>query len=462
MAFSRRPWIRKPTGTIRAAFPRIRKPARTIGAAVPRIRKPPRTIRAAFPRIRKPAPTIRLRLTALYGAVFLVTGVVLLTIGYALVRHNVDAGDFRAELRKLGLTPPPGAPFFGRPLAFAPGSPEANVVAAVRAQLRSDALHRLVVEYLVALGVMTMISVAAGWLLAGRALRPLREITGTARRVSGENLGERIALSGPADELKELADTFDGMLARLDRAFAGQRHFVGNASHELRTPLTVMRTEVEVALADPHASTEELRRMGETVRDTVDRCEQLIEGLLTLARSEMAIEREEPVDVAALAGDCMTDLHVRARNAQVQLQDELEAAWTRGDPRLLERMITNLLDNAILHNVPGGYAEVASYAAGDRVVLTVRNGGHPIDPSDAQTLTEPFRRLDRAHGGFGLGLSIVRSVAQAHGGTIELMAPASGGLTVRVELPAHPAPPAAIPAPPAAISKKKRSALTKS
>jgi signal transduction histidine kinase len=418
-------------------------------------------------RIRAPAPTIRLRLTVLYGVVFLVTGVVLLTIGYALVRHNVDGGDVRAELKKLGLTPPPGAPFFGRPLLFAPGSPEANVVAAVRAQLRSDALHRLVIEYLVALGVMTMISVAAGWLLAGRALRPLREITGTARRVSGENLGERIALQGPADELKELADTFDGMLARLDSAFAGQRHFVGNASHELRTPLTVMRTEVEVALADPHASADELRRMGETVRETVDRCEQLIEGLLTLARSEMAIAREEPLDVAELAGDCMTDLQGHAREAQVQLHDELEPAWTRGDPRLLERMITNLLDNAILHNVRGGHAEVSTHAAGHRVVLAVRNGGHPIDPADAQTLTEPFRRLDRAHGGFGLGLSIVRSVAQAHGGTVELTAPASGGLTVRVELPAHSVPAESISPGPSVsaaqpISKKKRSALTKS
>ena len=165
----------------------------------------------------------------------------------------------------------------------------------MRAQLRSDALHRLVIEYLIALGAMTMVSVAAGWLLAGRALRPLRDITATARRVSGENLGERIGLVGPADELKELADTFDGMLERLDSAFASQRHFVANASHELRTPLAIMRTEVDVALADPDPEVPDLRAMGEAVRETVDRCERLIEGLLMLARSEAASGREEPL-----------------------------------------------------------------------------------------------------------------------------------------------------------------------
>ncbi|MBV8955067.1 MAG: HAMP domain-containing protein, partial [Solirubrobacterales bacterium] len=174
--------------------------------------------------MRLPAPTIRLRLTLLYGTVFLLTGAILLTIGYVLVRHNLQApSHFRAELQKLGLVPPAGSLFSGRPLLFAPGSPEARVAEVVRAQLRNDTLHRLLVDYLLALGVMTLVSVGAGWLLAGRALRPLRAITATARRVSGENLGERIGLIGPADELKELADTFDGMLGRLDAAFASQR-----------------------------------------------------------------------------------------------------------------------------------------------------------------------------------------------------------------------------------------------
>jgi signal transduction histidine kinase len=386
-----------------------------------------------FP-LRLPAPTIRLRMTALYGLVFLITGAVLLTIGYELVRHNLNApGDYRRELQRLGIVPPS---FFGRPPAFAPGSTGARVADAIRAQLRADALHRLLVEYILALGAMTIVSVAAGWLLAGRALRPLRDITATARRVSGENLGERIGLKGPADELKELADTFDGMLARLDAAFGSQRHFVANASHELRTPLAIMRTEVDVSLADPEATVDDLRRMGDAVRETIDRCERLIEGLLMLARSQAATGREAPADLSALAADCITDLRARAEEAHVVVRDELEPAWTRGEPALLERMIANLLDNGIRHNEPGGWLRVSTRSEGGRVRLTVANGGPGIDPADAATLTEPFRRLDRGAGGFGLGLSIVRSVVQAHGGTLAVSAPAKGGLTVRIELPA--------------------------
>jgi signal transduction histidine kinase len=395
-------------------------------------------LRLPHPGLEGPAPTIRLRLTVLYGIVFLLTGAVLLTIGYALVRHNLDArANFRAELRKLGL--PATAPF-GRSLAFNPGSPEASVAAAVRAQLRSDALHRLVVEYLLALGAMTMLSVAAGWLLAGRALRPLRDITATARRVSGENLRERIGLKGPADELKELADTFDGMLARLDTAFASQRHFVANASHELRTPLAIMRTEIDVALADPTASAAELRQMGEAVRESIDRSERLIEGLLMLARSEAAGGREEPVDLAALAADCITDLRARAEDAEIEVRDRLAAAWTRGEPHLLERMIANLLDNGIRYNEQGGFLEVSTSTEGGRLRLIVANGGARIDAAEARILGEPFQRLDRSGDGFGLGLSIVRSVVAVHGGITEITAPPTGGLRVRIELPAHPQP----------------------
>jgi signal transduction histidine kinase len=387
--------------------------------------------RAAF---RLPAPTIRLRMAALYGLVFLVTGVVLLTIGYELVHHNLNAPqDYRNELRKLGLAPPP----FGHPtFEFGPGSTGARLANAVRAQLRADALHRLLIEYAVALGAMTIVSVVAGWLLAGRMLRPLRAITATARRVSGENLGERIGLKGPNDELKELADTFDGMLARLDGAFASQRHFVANASHELRTPLAIMRTEVDVSLADPDASTDDLRRMGDAVRETVDRCERLIEGLLMLARSEAATGREEPADLAGLAADCVTDLRARAEEAHVRVRDDLEPAWTRGEPALLERMIANLIDNGIRHNEDDGYLSVSTRTEDQRVHLIVANSGPVIDPADAETLTEPFRRLARVAGGFGLGLSIVRSVVDAHGGTLEVIAPPSGGLEIHVVLPA--------------------------
>ena len=398
--------------------------------------------------LRLPAPTIRLRMTALYGLVFLVTGAVLLTIGYELVRHNLNGPvDYRDEVRRiLGVRPPPP-----HPASFG-----ARLAQAFFAQLRADALHRLLVEYVVALGAMTIASVLAGWLLAGRALRPLRDITATARRVSGENLGERIALAGPADELKELADTFDGMLARLDGAFASQRHFVANASHELRTPLAIMRTEVDVSLADPDATIDDLRRMGDAVRETVDRCERLIEGLLMLARSEAATGPEEPADLAALAADCITDLHARAEEAHVEVRDDLSPAWTRGEPALLERMIANLIDNGIRYNEPDGWLLVSTRSEGGRVRVVVANGGPRIDPAAAATLTEPFRRLGRGAGGFGLGLSIVRSVAEAHGGVLDVSAPEEGGLVARIELPAGSAPLAGI------VPKRTARALTQS
>ncbi|HEY1510367.1 MAG TPA: HAMP domain-containing sensor histidine kinase [Solirubrobacteraceae bacterium] len=398
------------------------------------------------PRIKWPPPTIRLRLTVLYGIVFLISGAVLLTIGYLLVRHDIRGTPLRNRLGELHL-----------PTGFLPqfGTTERDFTIAreVHNQLVSSALHRLLIEYLFGLGAMTMLAAGSGWLLAGRALRPLRDITATARRVSGENLGERIGLIGPADELKELADTFDGMLGRLDGAFASQRHFVANASHELRTPLAIMRTEVDVALADPDANTDELRRMGEAVRETVDRCERLIESLLMLARSEAATGRDEPVDLASLAGDCITDLLARSHDAGVQVTDDLEPAWVRGEPGLLERMIANLLDNGIRHNEPGGFLEVATRADAKVVRLVVRNGGARIEPQVAQTLTEPFRRLDRSYGGFGLGLSIVRSVAEVHGGTVALRAPGSGGLEVHVELPAMQTVTRVAPAPVAALTK---------
>jgi signal transduction histidine kinase len=381
---------------------------------------------------RTAARTITFRLTALYGTVFLATGAALLTIGYLLVRTNIRThGPVRAQLAKLGIHPAPGS-FWGA----APGSAQAKLIHSVEQQVTSDALHRLLIEYVVALVAMTAFSVVIGWWLAGRALAPLRDITATARRVSGENLGERIALVGPADELKELADTFDGMLSRLDSAFASQRHFVASASHELRTPLAIMRTEVDVALADPDASTDELREMGEAVRETLDRCERLIASLLLLARSEAAAGHDEPIDIAALAGDCITDLRAQASAAKITVRDDLEPAWTSGDPSLLERLIANLLDNGIHHNEPGGWLEVGTRTAAGRVVLTVANGGPVIDAAQVRMLTEPFRRLDRATPGFGLGLSIVNTVAQAHHGTATLTARPEGGLEVRVELPA--------------------------
>jgi signal transduction histidine kinase len=387
----------------------------------------------AWSRFRAPRPTVRLRLTALYATVFLVTGAVLLTIGYLLVQSNLRTHhSLRAELLRLGIVPQRGE--FG----FPPGSPTAKLIHTVENQILGGALHRLLLEYVIALVAMTAISALAGWLLAGRALAPLREITATAQRVSGENLGERIALSGPADELKELADTFDRMLSRLDATFASQRHFVASASHELRTPLAIMGTEIDVALADPDTTPTELRAMGAAVRETIDRCERLIASLLLLARSEAASGHAEPVDVASLAGDCITDLQRRALDADVRVHDHLEPAWCSGDPGLLERMVANLLDNGIHHNVRGGHLTVSTRVHHGVVELTVVNGGARIDPARAAELVEPFQRLDRSVAGFGLGLSIVSTVAEAYGGWIVLTAPETGGLEVRVQLPALP------------------------
>lgn len=362
--------------------------------------------------------------------VFLLTGAALLTIGYLLVRHDLGArDDIRAILQRSGLIDD-----FGYRRVHA-GSPYAGVVAAARAQLRAQTLHRLLVAYVIALAVMTGAAVLSGYWLAGRALAPLRRITATARRVSSRNLGERISLQGPADELRELADTFDGMLERLDAAFESQRHFVASASHELRTPLAIMRTELDVALGDERASADELRAMGDALRDSIDRCERLIEGLLTLARSEALSGLGEPVDLGELVADCVTDLQGRAQQADVRLDAAVAPAPAYGERALLERMIANLVDNGIRHNVPGGYLQIGTFARDGEVGVRVGNGGPVIAPELASTLVEPFRRIDRSVPGFGLGLSIVRTVIEAHGGRLKIEAPPDGGLSVTVLLP---------------------------
>jgi signal transduction histidine kinase len=380
---------------------------------------------------RRPARTIRLRLTALYGSVFLLSSAGLLTVGYLVTRSTLNTRYRLIEaLRHFGFHP-----LSHYLLGFRPGSHNARLVHAVEANIVSSALHRLLVEYVISLIVITAVAVITGWLLAGRALAPLRRITATARRVSGENLGERIALQGPDDELKVLADTFDRMLERLDGAFASQRHFVASSSHELRTPLAIMRTEVDVALADPDAGAEELRAMGEAVRETVDRCEGLIASLLLLARSEATTGHEEPLDFALLIADCVTDLSARAHEMRIHVRTDLREAWIDGDPSLIERLVANLLDNGIRHNEPGGWLSVRTEVRDRRVLLHVANGGDRIDPEAAAELAEPFRRLSRSVPGFGLGLSIVQAIATAHRGDAVLEPRADGGLEVTVALP---------------------------
>jgi signal transduction histidine kinase len=362
-----------------------------------------------------PRPTVRLKMTLLYAGVFFVAGALLLSVSYALVRNNLTDP---ANLRNL---------------------PRDNwaLNQAVQHEVADDALGRLRTQYAIALAAMTGLSVLLGWGVAGRVLRPLQRITATAQRVSQDNLDERIGLEGPRDELKELADTFDGMLERLSGAFASQRRFVANASHELRTPLTVIRTELDVTLADPHATTAELRAMAETVRDATLATERLIQALLTLARSEGGVVRRDPADLAEGARLALAQTGPEAAARRLVVRPTLDPAPVRGDRRLLERLVANLVENAIRHNRDGGTVEVRTATAAGRSTVEVRNDGALVPPEAVASLLEPFQRLDRgARGdGVGLGLSIVRSVAEAHGGSVELRARPSGGLVARVSLP---------------------------
>ncbi len=280
-----------------------------------------------------------------------------------------------------------------------------------------------------------MVGLWLGWLLAGRTLRPLTQITATARRVADRNLHERIGLSGPRDELRELADTFDDMLARLDAAFDGQRRFVANASHELRTPLAVNRTVLEVAMARPGAPTE-LVRLGETLLEVNARHERLIDGLLLLARSEQAVSDPVPVDLADVAARVHEQFAGEARGLTFERSGT--PAPTTGDPVLLERLAQNLVENAIRHNVAAGRVTVTTGSEAGRALLTVTNTGPVVPAYEVAGLFEPFRRLTDRVGsarGTGLGLSIVRSVARAHGGDVAAHPNPGGGLVVEVSLP---------------------------
>ena len=363
-------------------------------------------------------PTVRLRLTLLYAGVFLLAGAALLTVSYILVRNNI-------------ATEPVGD-----------GSPADELRRAIQREVAADALNHLRIKYAIALIAMTAFSVLLGWIVAGRALRGLQQITSAARSVSQDNLDQRIALEGPRDELKELADTFDAMLERLSSAFASQQRFVANASHELRTPLTVMRTELEVTLADPDATNADLRTMAETVHDTLDRTERLVQALLTLARSEGAVGRRDPVDLATAARLALDHTARDATSARLDIATDLHAAPVRGDRRLLERLVANLVENAVGHNRPGGRVSVTTSSRQGRSVVEVVNDGDVLDPAVLPTLLEPFQRIDRgARGdGAGLGLSIVRSVAQAHGGAVALASCPDGGLRATVTLPRGEAP----------------------
>ncbi|MEU5878067.1 HAMP domain-containing sensor histidine kinase [Spirillospora sp. NPDC047279] len=379
--------------------------------------------------MRPPPFTLRLRLTALYGGLFVAVGALLVFITYVLFARRLDAaGPRRPDLSRL-----PEAPFgLAGPAAF-----QERLDAALARQ-RDEALRELLTQSMVALAIVSVVAVALGWIVAGRALRPLRDITATARRLSTHNLDERIGLPGPRDEIKELADTFDAMLGRLAAAFEAQRRFVANASHELRTPLTVQRAAVDVALADPDPSLRSLTAMAVRVRTATHRHERLIAGLLTLARSERGVERYEDADLAEIVQTVLVGTDVR----DLEVVPRLRPALVRGDPALLERLAVNLVDNAVRHNVPGGRIEVSVRAVDGRAVLHVANSGPVVPAEKVAALFEPFRRHAPggpavAADGHGLGLSIVAAIALAHGGAHGAVARPSGGLEVTVSLPAH-------------------------
>ncbi|MFE4637332.1 sensor histidine kinase [Streptomyces sp. NPDC056773] len=389
-----------------------------------------------FPWLR---PTIRIRLTLLYGGMFLIAGILLLSIIYLLAAQALRQGN------ALPFTIVEGGPI--RVTSSCPGvSGSGQAVDQFNAAIntcileqRRHALDDLLSRSLMALMGLSIIAFAFGYAMAGRVLSPLGKITRTARRVVGSDLTRRIELDGPDDELKELADTFDEMLDRLERAFTAQQRFVANASHELRTPLAINRTLLEVHLSDPGAPVE-LQQLGKTLLATNERSEQLVEGLLLLARSDNQIIERKPVDLAEVASRALDQARGEAHAKGVEIRGERALAVVQGNGVLLERIALNLVQNAVRYNVPeGGWVEVTTEAVHGQAVLLVSNTGPVVPAYEVDNLFEPFRRLRTertgSDKGVGLGLSIARSVARAHGGRIQAVPREGGGLVMRVTLP---------------------------
>jgi signal transduction histidine kinase len=306
------------------------------------------------------------------------------------------------------------------------------------AQRAADS-HQLLVNSGIALAIVAVLALMAGWLVAGRMLRPIRTITRTAQRISSASLHERLALDGPPDELKELGDTLDDLFARLDAAFEAQRHFVANASHELRTPLTADRNLLQVALDDPHASAARWRCTAKELLASNDEQKHLIEALVALASSESGLDHRERIDLADICETVLPHPGPDGERLALHLATDIRSAPLDGDATLIERLATNLVDNATGHNVAGGQVQISTGAADGKAVLTVTNTGPVIPPGEIDRLFEPFQRLDgrRAHhnSGHGLGLSIVRAIATTHHATIDAHPLPDGGLSVSVTFP---------------------------
>jgi signal transduction histidine kinase len=372
---------------------------------------------------RLPSPTVRLRLTLLYGGLFFVSGAVLLVIIYLLFRDAAAPNLIVANGASHGAA---AAEVEGR----------YNEVV----QRSTDAIHQGLLRSVIVLGFMTVASIALGWLVAGRVLRPLRTMTATTRQISERNLHERLALPGPQDELKDLADTVDGLLARLETAFAAQQRFVANAAHELRTPMTLWRALVEETLTDPDATIDSVRATSRRLLALGEEQERLLESLLTLASSERGLGRREPFDLASLAESVLRDPRPEATTLGLRIEADLAPAPAAGDAALAERLVRNLVDNAVSHNVPGGQVHIRTGTAADGAFLAAANDGPVIPPAEVDRLLEPFQRLGTDRTGpnddhHGLGLSIVRAIATAHGATLRAEARPEGGLAIEVAFP---------------------------
>ncbi|MFD9004674.1 sensor histidine kinase [Streptomyces sp. NPDC059582] len=392
----------------------------------------PRRPQPPFPWLR---PTIRIRLTLLYGGMFLIAGILLLSIIYLLAAQALDVGsDLPFKITEGKVT----SKICDLPSQAAPDVFNKAMNDCVNEQ-RQHALDDLLSRSLLALLGLAVIAFAFGYAMAGRVLSPLGRITRTARAVAGSDLSRRIELDGPDDELKELADTFDDMLERLQRAFTAQQRFVGNASHELRTPLAITRTLLEVHLSDPTAPVE-LQQLGKTLLATNERSEQLVEGLLLLARSDNQVVERKPVDLAEVAEQAADQVRAEADAKGVEIRGEQKPAVVQGNGVLLERIALNLVQNAVRYNIPeGGWVEVTTEVQHGQAVLIVSNTGPVVPAYEIDNLFEPFRRLRTertgSDKGVGLGLSIARSVARAHGGHISAQPREGGGLVMRVTLP---------------------------
>jgi signal transduction histidine kinase len=389
-----------------------------------------------------PSRTVRLRLTLLYSGLFLVSGAVLLAITYLL---------FRSATGINLIVVPTGTPHGSTgpdPLKHLLANPEVaryvrRVAESKFAQVehgRGTELHQLLAQSGIALAIMTVISVALGWLVAGRVLRPLRAMTATARQISERNLHERLALSGPRDELKDLADTIDGLLARLGTAFGAQQRFVVNAAHELRTPLTLWRALLEERLTDPSATIDSFRVTSRRLLALGEEQERLLESLLTLAWSERGLDRREPFDLAAVVEAVLRDPPPGKGSLGVRIDSEIEPAPAAGNAALAERLVRNLVDNAVRYNLPGGRVRVRTGTGTGGAFLSVANDGAVIPAAEVERLFEPFQGLgaDRtapSDGHHGLGLSIVRAIATAHHATLLAEARPEGGLAVEVKFP---------------------------